>query len=378
MNRKLSYCLLLIVLLGGVATLWRSSHLAEREAHIPPPTPLVAAQKASPPPPPPAATPATGIEDIHGQITAADPETNRARLRQLRALLDALPRAVASREVQAFLALGRDTLTQLDLTVQSGGRLGDSSSLRVFLLDYLGQIDRSAAAIIGRAILAAPTSPDEWAVSMRNVAWADDAPATRGYLLGKAREMISHPAWRENPSAGFLEAFDVIVHTRGYELTPKLTDFLRDKEQRGLAHAAYLTLDRLTLADPAAALTLLAEQPDLMAGREQTRANFFARLDVRDGAQKTVLERYLLDPRRTPQELRTFAGIFPNANYMVSQNLLTSNHTAPHSDLRAHDRAALGVIDAWRADPRFTKLQPHLEALRIRLAAFVAQAATPP
>lgn len=74
---------------------------------------------------------------------------------------------------------------------------------------------------------------------------------------------------------------------------------------------------------PRAALVLLAAHPELMEGREKTRANFFARADLRDPQQKALLESYLLDPRRSAQELQTFAGIFPNANYMISNNLLT-------------------------------------------------------
>jgi len=33
------------------------------------------------------------------------------------------------------------------------------------------------------------------------------------------------------------------------------------------------------------------------------------------------------DPSRSTAELQQFAGIFPNANYSVSYNLLTQSHT---------------------------------------------------
>ena len=79
----------------------------------------------------------------------------------------AKPRRAKSK---AISTLGNDAVTQLDLTIGPGGVLGDASSLRVFLLDYLGQIDRPAAAALARQILTAPTSPDEWAISLRNVA----------------------------------------------------------------------------------------------------------------------------------------------------------------------------------------------------------------
>ena len=94
------------------------------------------------------------------RLTAAgDPETSRTILAGLRSWLAALPREVASRELLAFLRQEKDAATKLDVTVKAGGTLGDASSLRVCLLDYLGQIDRPAAAALGRQILSALTPP---------------------------------------------------------------------------------------------------------------------------------------------------------------------------------------------------------------------------
>jgi hypothetical protein len=328
--------------------------------------------------PSPAQKPAARLAEVLAQLAASpDAATSRRLLAELRAFLDRLPAGLASREVQSFLAAGRDAPTKLDVTVKPGGALGDASSLRVFLMDYLGQVDRAAAGQLARQTLSAPTSPDEWAVSLRNVAWSDDSPATAEFIRAKARELLQNPAWKQNPSAGYLEAFDAIVYAKGFDLAPELTGLVRDKEHRALAHAAYLTLDRLTLADPAAALAPLAAQPDLMAGREQTRANFFARADVRDPQQKTLLEGYLLDPARSPDELKTFTGLYPNANYMISNNLLTATTTPAHAELAERDRAALATVETWLADPRFANLAPQLSATRDRLKEFVRQAAAP-
>lgn len=379
--------LLAAVLLAATVALWWGTRprLAPTAA-VPRATRSTPAAQASPvsapagakPALPPARSAAEQIEDFVARLAAAgDAQASRRVLAELRALLDGLPPGAAAREVQAFLAGGKDAGTRLDLTVQQGGGLGDASSLRVFLLDYLGQKDRAAAGAVSRQILNAPTAPDEWAVALRNVAWADASPAGQQFLRGKMREMLANAAWRQQPSAGFLEAFDVIVFARGYDLAPQLTELVRDRDQRALAHAAYLTLDRLTLADPAAALASLAAQPELMAGREQTRANFFARADVREPPQKALLETYLLDPRRSAEELQTFAGLFPNANYMISQNLLTDTPSPSHAELAARDRAALAVVDTWLADPRFAKLKPQLETTRARLRTFVQQAAQP-
>src|SRR4029077_21208351 len=73
-----------------------------------------------------------------------DPAKSRTILAELRKLLDSLPAKLASQLVQEFFKSGQDAGTELDITIQSGGNLGDASSLRVFLLDYLGRIDKPA------------------------------------------------------------------------------------------------------------------------------------------------------------------------------------------------------------------------------------------
>ena len=108
-----------------------------------------------------------------------------------------------------------------------------------------------------------------------------------------------------------------------------------------------------------------------MAGREQTRASYFARADVRDPAQRALLEDYLLDPGLVPGELDTFAGTFPNANYMVSRNLLTRSDTPGGEDRRAADVGALRTVEAWMADPRFQGRLPVLQKIQERLLHFV-------
>jgi len=141
-----------------------------------------------------------------------------------------------------------------------------------------------------------------------------------------------------------------------------------------VAHAAYLALDRLVLADPSAMLAALQADPAAMHGRELTRANYFARADVRDPQQRQILETYLLDPRIGPAELGQFAGLYPNANYMVSPNLLTPAPAPDPAGLRARDAESLRVVQQWLADPRFAIVKPQLENIQSRLQEFARQA----
>jgi hypothetical protein len=191
------------------------------------------------------------------------------------------------------------------------------------------------------------------------------------------RVLLTHEPWVREASTGFLEAFDVAVYLRGTNLLPQLSALVRRTDVPAVSRAAYLALDRLSISDPAPILTKLAEEPALMQGREVTRANYFARADVRDTAQRQIIERYLLDGGRGREELQTFAGLYPNANYMVSQNLLTPVITPNHAELLARDQAALRVVNEWLADARFATLRSQLEKIRARLETFVGSGSGP-
>jgi hypothetical protein len=316
------------------------------------------------------------LDDICAELKASkDPATTRAILTRLRNLLNSLPPAVASREVQAFLASNKDAATNLDLTIKPGGRLDDSSSMRVFLLDYLGLVDKQAAGAVALRVLSHYTTPDEWAVSLRNYAWAHPGPDSGDFLKTKARELLANAAWVKDPTAGFLEAFDSIVYTNDTSLTAALSTLVRDKDNRAAAHAAYLTMDRLVIDSPTPMLKALVGQPDLMKGRELTRANFMARADLGQPGQRDLVEQYLLDPTRDPRELATFAALYPNMNYMISNNLLTQTPTQSEAILAQRDRDALKTVEQWQKDPRFKHLQPLLTQLQQRLGIFVQEAA---
>jgi hypothetical protein len=309
-------------------------------------------------------------------MAAASGDDSRRILAGLRAYLLSLPKSVASRLIEQFLDGKRDASTKLAFTIQKNGFLSDAPSFRVFLLDLLAQIDPKAASQYAMQILSTPGSPDEWAICLRNYALAGSSTGTQAYLESKFLEMLANSAWRSNPSVGYLEAFDTAVYTHDTGLAPTLSQLMADKDNRAVAHAAYLTLDRLVISDPTAVLSQLEAQPDLMRGHELTRADYFARADVADQQQKALLESYLLDPNHSQQELKTFAGLYPNENYMISNNLLTQTQTPTYTDIVTRDRQALSAVQGWMGDPRFQTLQPQLQIMYNRLQMFVGQAAS--
>ena len=280
----------------------------------------------------------------------------------------------ASAAIRRFLDSKADATTRQGFKIGAKGFLNEAPSLRTFLLDYLGQVDPAAAAEYARVILNSKDSPDEWAVALRNLAVGDSGADGRALLQQKAGEMLQYMPWQQNPSTGYLEAFDVAVYLGGTNLAPALGDLIRWQDNPAVAHAAYLALDRLVITDASQLLAALEAAPELMQGREATRADYFARADVRDPQQRQVLETYLLDPHRSAAELAQFAGVFPNANYMISQNLLTPTPTPDHAALTSRDAASLQIVQAWLADPRFAKLQPQLQRAKQRLEDFARQA----
>ncbi|HEY5233897.1 MAG TPA: hypothetical protein VIK35_10235 [Verrucomicrobiae bacterium] len=321
-------------------------------------------------------TPATNdrLKKLYAALQVApDTKTARQLLAELRAELAAMPTNEAVAAIKQFLDSKADASTHLGFKVAKKGLLDEAPTLRTFLLDELARIDPAAAADYSKMILASKDSPDEWAVALRNLAWGDTSADGRTLLEQKTTEMLQYEPWQQNPSTGFLEAFDAAVYVGGTGLMPVLTDLVRKQDNPAVAHASFLALDRLVINNPTTMLAALLADPDSMQGRETTRADYFARADVRDPQQKQVLENYLLNPKTTPAEIDAFAGIFPNANYMISPNLLTQSQTPGRDVLVNRDTESLRAVQGWITDPRFAQLLPSLQKMQVRLASFVQQ-----
>jgi hypothetical protein len=325
-----------------------------------------------------AAETSSGLDDkLRGAAAGLASTPDAAGRRQVLAVLGQIlatgDRNEVSTAIRRFLESKTDAPTGQGFKLGAKGALNEAPTLRTFLLDYLGQMDPAAAAAYARVILSEMGSPDEWAVALRNLAAGDASREGRSLLEQKIGDLLRQEAWQRDASAGFLEAFDVAVFVGGTNLVPTLGNLVRKQDNPAVAHAAYLALDRLVLRDPSELLAALAGDAGLMQGREATRADYFARADVRDSRQRQVLEGYLLDPQRSAAELAHFAGVYPNANFMISPNLLTPSPTLDHATLASRDAAALATVQGWLADPRFTKLRPELEKMKVRLEGFGRQ-----
>lgn len=321
----------------------------------------------------PAPAPPNFLEDALTSLKEASPAVNKQSLEQLRARLSKMPVREAVSFIRRFLDSKADAPTHLGFKLSSSGLLDEAPTLRTFLLDELGRIDPAAAADYSKIILASMDSADEWAVALRNLALGDSSPDGRALLAEKTAQMLQNAAWQQNPSTGYLESFDVPVFLGGTSFVPSLTGLVRAQDNPAVAHAAFLAMDRLVINNPAAVLQELENDPSLMQGRESTRADYFARADVRDPAQLAVLQSYLLNPAISQAELQTFANTFPNANFMISPNLLTQNTTPDHDALANRDAQSLAVVQQWISQPQFANVLPELQTVSQRLQGFVAQ-----
>jgi hypothetical protein len=307
-----------------------------------------------------------------GAASGREPVTSR--LAEVASLLRTVPAREGAQAVRQFLDARTDVQLPTGFQIAADGFLTEAPALRVWLLDQLERLDPKMAADYAVRILDTYDSPDEWAVALRSLGRGNPSPQGRELLRQKARELALHELWRQAPTTGFLEAFDTFVFLRDTEFTPALAGMLAPSDNPGLAHAAYLALDRLVLQEPAEVLERLRTQPELMKGREATRANYFARADLSDPRQRTIVEQYLLAGQLAGEELTTFAGLFPSGNYLISHNLLSTNPTPDHATLVRRDREALRVVQEWLADARFERLRPELQSLHNRLQTFVRQA----
>jgi hypothetical protein len=323
----------------------------------------------------PQTTPAmtAGTNNPANAFAAGDAKTARQRLMELRETFSTMLVGPAVLFIRQYLDSKSDAPTHLGFKLAADGSLDEAPTLRTFLLDELTRLNPASAADYATVVLAGMDSADEWAVALRSLALGDASITARTLLRQKTAAMLQYTPWQQNPSTGFLEAFDVAVYLGGTNLLPTLSSLLRQQDNPAVAHAAYLALDRLVISDPAPVLNALAAAPDLLQGRELTRANYFARADVRDPQQRQTLEIYLLDPRIGGAEIAAFAGVYPNVNFMISHNLLTQTPTPGRAALASRDAASLTVANQWLSDPRFANLKPELQIITARLQLFVQQ-----
>ena len=293
----------------------------------------------------------------------------RPALLALREALDLANRnpagaAAAIAAIRDLLARGEDAPTGERFHVSQGGALTEAPTLRTLLMDRLGTLSRTAgttdAQQVATETLAAKDSADEWAVALRNVAWADP-DGSRVLLAEKTREMLAYEPWRIAPSGGYLEAFDAAAYSRDATL---MGDFARlSADANPLRRAALVGADRLAAEAPLAVADYLNANPIVLADRPLLRADFLGKLDLADPAQRTAAEAYLDRPDVDAAEKVKFLGRLEQPAYFASESLLTNSQPGPNAAGLAHRATVNEVAGQWLTGNRFPVLQAPLTEL---------------
>ncbi len=264
------------------------------------------------------------ISDALGVLRDPRNPNKKAALDALRESLTHAEPKVALAAIRQFLAGGENAATGQDFRVGEGGVLTEAPTLRTFLMDQLGTISRDAgtpdAAEEARTTLAANASPDENALAMRNLAW-NDPTGSKPTLAAAERAMLSNNAWRQAPSGGYIESFDVIPYTGDVSTIDDLANLA--KTPSALQQAALVALERLSAMDPADMANYLNAHPDVLSDRPMLRADYMGNVDLSDPAQRAQAEAYLARTDVTDAEKDKFIARLVTPAGFVSNNLLT-------------------------------------------------------
>ena len=304
-----------------------------------------------------------------------DEDEVRTILTRLRDTLHAAAPEDAAQAVVDFLAGGADASTGLAFAVGTDGVLAGSPSLRVALMDLLPGLDPDAALSVARQTMDQRLSADEYAVSLRNLAWNDFEGDLRAEMVARFSTMLNEPAWRAKPSAALLEAFDVAVEAGDRAAMAVVVSVLdtrhEDAAAKALNHAAFIALDRMIARAPALLVELYADNPPLMRNNSDLRASLMSRLDITDAAQRTTFTTYLQDTALTAGERGYFAELFPNGNYVYTHHLVTAADSTPSIGARrGMDIEVQATLDTLLSEHPAGPLASTLEHIRQRLASY--------
>ena len=255
-------------------------------------------------------------------------------LRSLRDGIRNAPEEEAAAAVVAFLKTGDDAPTRLPFTVGPDGMMEAVPSVRSALLDLLPSLDPVAALGVAREIMNQRTSADEYALALRNMAWNDLDGDLKSELSARFMDLLKSP-WLDQPSAGFLEAFDIAVEVGGRPMFDRLVALASEatvKSNPAASRAAFMSLDRMIVRDRALLTTAFSADAGWMDFAPQQRASLMSRLDITEPPQREVFSRYLAATSHAAGELEYFAKVFPNENFLYGHRLVTADEATPTID----------------------------------------------
>ncbi len=284
--------------------------------------------------------------------TNRDPARASAILRALRDGIHQAAEDETAASIVAFLNTGDDAPTELPFIVGPDGMMEVVPSVRLALLDLLPSLDPLAALEVARELMDQRTSADEYALALRNMAWNDLDGDLRNELSRRFMDLLKSP-WLDQPSAGFLEAFDIAVEIGGRPMFDRMVALAGEataKSNVAASRAAFMSLDRLIVRDHTLLTTALPADAGWMDFAPQQRASLMSRLDITEPGQRDVFSRYISTTPHAAGELEYFAKVFPNENFLYGHRLVTADDATPTiTEVTAADARVVAVLDALDA-----------------------------
>lgn len=309
------------------------------------------------------------LDDLIAALDSPDWHVRQQALARMAAFLKSLPREEAIRLSMALLESGVDKeIPGQKFAVGQNAGLIENPSLRVFFLDQLGQLckegNRPEAHEMALKILESKVSADEWAISLRNIAW-HDAEGARQLIAEKTLEMIRHEDWLRSPTNGFLESMDGLVYTGQMEALADFNKFLdlgRDNPLKAVGSVGY---SRMTDLYPVEVARRINENPDLLQEQADVRADVFAKMNVTESAQVAQLETYLDRQDIHPEEkAKAIKGLLSPKLYKFF-GLMNEPTPITESQEGAAERwdNIQALVNKWEQDDRYPELNQAFDEI---------------
>ncbi len=250
----------------------------------------------------------------------------------------------------------------------ANGFLDTYPTFRTALLDILEELDPGRAVAVGKDILNTSASADEWAISLRTLSKHASVPEDKRFLESKVSELLEMGAWLEEPSFGYLHAFDAAVAGGQLSGIARLGELVANPPNRAIAHAATISVDRFFQIHASVGTDYLVRTPEFLENEPGFRATLVARVNPMDVEGINLVENYLENQSISGAEKRTFISSFPNFNSTYSHNLITGSLLYSRSDMRERSIAAYDRMSSWLAENQYPEFEDEIASAVNRLA----------
>ena len=302
------------------------------------------------------------LKQVHGEARG------QAVIEEMFQTLEASSAEDASRAIVRLLNTRQNALAFGRFAPGEDGFLSAYPSFRTALLDQLEKLDPAEAVDMGKSILADSENVDEWAISLRILSRHAQSIDDQNFLRGKVQELLHKDAWLEDPTFGFLHAFDAAVDGGALASIQRMEELLESEHDRAVTHAATISLDRLFQTHTQVGVEYLTNHPDFLNKAKGLRASLVARIDPADTNGIQLAEAYLGDPSFSVEEKQTFFQLFPNFNTTYSYNLITESKVPTRTDMRQASIAAFTELSVWSTENRYPEFQDDIDRAINRLA----------